>query len=142
MNEYTINDLTVGQEESFTKEITKEMEDAFREITGDVNPLHMDDEFAKTVKGDDFKSHVAFGMLTASLCSTLAGVYLPGKYSLIHSFDKLDFRAPVYVGDTVTVTGKVTDVDKDLRLIRIDVTITNQDKKKAVKAKMKIMVLK
>ncbi len=142
MNEYTINDLTVGQEESFTKEITKEMEDAFREITGDVNPLHMDDEFAKTVKGDDFKGHVAFGMLTASLCSTLAGVYLPGKYSLIHSFDKLDFRAPVYAGDTITVTGKVTDVDKDLRLIRIDVKMVNQDKKTVSKAKMKIMVLR
>ena len=56
--------------------------------------------------------------------------------------EERDFRAPVYAGDTITVTGKVTDVDKDLRLIRIDVKMVNQDKKTVSKAKMKIMVLR
>ena len=96
MNEYTIQDIQIGMRAEFEKTITVEMEDAFRQISGDVNPLHYDDEYANEVGGGRFSSHVTFGMLTASLYSTLAGVYLPGKYSLIHSLEDLKFLKPVY----------------------------------------------
>ena len=103
MNEYTIEEIQVGMSASFKKLITKEMEDSFRVITGDENPLHKEDDFALEISGGNFKGHAAFGMLTASFYSTVAGMYLPGKYSLIHSFDEISFMKPVFVGDELVI---------------------------------------
>ena len=81
-------------------------------------------------------------MLTASLYSTVAGMYLPGKYSLIHSFEELSFTKPVFVGDDLTVEAEVTDKEIALKLIRLKVTIKNQNSKLVSKAKMKVLVMK
>ncbi len=142
MNEYRYSDIQIGQTESFTKEITREMENAFRGITGDENPLHRDDAFAQSIGGGKFKNHVAFGMLTASLLSTLAGVYLPGKYSLIHSVEQVSFKKPVYAGDTLSVQGTVEDKLDGLNLILVKIKITNQEKKCVLTASMKVLVQK
>jgi len=142
MNEYTIAEIEVGMEASFSKQITKEMEDSFRIITGDENPLHKDDEFAREIGGDKFTRHAAFGMLTASLYSTMAGMYLPGKYSLIHSFEEISFTKPVFVGDELTIAGEVIDKIEDLRLIVLKVTIRNQNNKVVSRARMKVLVMK
>ena len=142
MNEYKLCDIEIGMEASFNKTVTIEMENSFREISGDENPLHKDDEFAKEISDGKFRSHAAFGMLTASLYSTMAGMYLPGKFSLIHSFDDLSFLNPVFVGDNLTVTGKVVDKVDDLRLIVLKVSIRNQEKKVVSRAKMKVLVMK
>lgn len=142
MNEYLLSEIRVGMTESFQREITLEMENSFRKITGDENPLHKDDFFSREISSEKMRSHVAFGMLTASLYSTMAGMYLPGKYSLIHSFDELSFMKPVYVGDTVTVIGEVVDKNEPLRLIMLKVAIRNQDNKIVSKAKMKVLVMK
>lgn len=74
MNEYRFHDLAVGMEEEFRREITADMMDAFCRLTGDINPLHVDAEYALK-KG--FPDRVVYGMLTASLVSTLGGVLLP-----------------------------------------------------------------
>ena len=137
MNEYTIEEIQVGMSASFKKLITKEMEDSFRVITGDENPLHKEDDFALEISGGNFKGHAAFGMLTASFYSTVAGMYLPGKYSLIHSFDEISFMKPVFVGDELTVNAEVIDKDEALKII-----IKNQDNKKVSRAKMKVLVMK
>ncbi|MEY8389992.1 dehydratase [Lachnospiraceae bacterium] len=142
MNEYTINEIKIGTRAAFTKTITQEMEDTFRVISGDENPLHKDDMFANEISGGKFSGHAVFGMLTASLYSTVAGMYLPGKYSLIHSFEELSFMKPVFVGDELTVEAEVTDKDESLKLIRIRVVIKNQNNKSVSKAKMKVLVMK
>ena len=142
MNEYTIDQIQIGLEHSFKKVITVEMENCFREISGDENPLHMDDDFAVTVGNGRFKSHVSFGMLTAAFYSTLAGMYIPGKYSLIHSFDELSFVNPVYVGDELEVSGTVIDKNLELNLIVLKAVIRSQDNKIVSRAKMKILVMK
>lgn len=142
MNKYTLDQIQIGMEESFKKSITLDMERVFREITGDDNPLHRDDEFAKEIGEGRFKGHTSFGMLTASLYSTIAGMHLPGKYSLIHSFDELSFLSPVYVGDELVVTGKVIDKNEDLKLIVLKVVIRNQNNKIVSRAKMKVLVMK
>ncbi len=142
MNEYTLSDINVGMKVSFQKEITGEMENAFRELSGDVNPLHYDDDYAMEIGGGKYPSHVTFGMLTASMYSTLAGVYMPGKYSLIHSFDELKFLKPVFAGDVLTVSGEVFDKEEQLGLIRVSAEIRNQSGKCVSKAKMKILVLR
>lgn len=142
MNQYLFQDIKIGQYESFTKTITNEMENGFREITGDENPLHWDDNYATEVSGGKYNSHIVFGMLTASLYSTLAGMYLPGKYSLIHSFERLEFRKPVFLGDTLSVSGTVKEKQDDLKLILIDAIIRNQDEKTVSKAIIKVIVQK
>lgn len=142
MREYKFADLQTGQTENFTCRLTAEMEDNFRTLCGDENPLHKDDEFARTVSGGKFSRHVAFGMLTASFYSTLAGMYLPGKYSLIHSLDNISFQQPVFVGDTLNVKGKIIDKDENLHLLRIKAVIKNQNQQTVSKAIIKVMVMK
>lgn len=142
MNEYTLDNIEVGMECSFSRMISSDMEEGFRRISGDDNPLHRDDAFAVDVSDGRFRSHVSFGMLTASLYSAMAGMYLPGKYSLIHSIDNLSFTNPVYVGDELTVSGKVIDKNPELKLIILKVVIKNQENKTVSKAKMKVLVMK
>lgn len=141
MNEFSFQELYYGQRESFCVTVTKELEDYFRMMTGDVNPLHLNDDFAQEVGNGKFRSHVTFGMLTASFYSTLVGVYLPGKYSLIHSLD-IKFQKPVYMGDELTVMGEVTGMQEELKLIQIKATIKNQMSQKVSQADIKVLVMK
>lgn len=140
MNEYQFSDLKIGQEDSFEVQVTKDMEDCFRELTGDINPLHRDDSFARNIGDGKFRGHVVFGMLTASFYSTLVGVYLPGKNSLIHSLD-IKFQKPVYVGDRLIVHGKVIDKQDGLKLIRVKAVIKNEKNESVSGAAIKILVL-
>lgn len=141
MNTYTFAEIPQGHSESFTREITTEMENAFRTLLGDENPLHRDDAFAQEIGAGKFRQHVTFGMLTASLLSTLAGVYLPGRYSLIHSAE-IKFQKPVFAGDTLTVVGTVADKQVELKLLLLKVKITNQTGQCVCKADMKVLVMK
>lgn len=137
MNTYTYDEINIGHKESFTVVVTEKERDMFREITGDVNPLHNDEAYAKE-KGHE--KCVAFGMLSASYLSTLAGVYLPGERSLIQKTE-LAFRKPVYVGDTLTITGEVSEKNDTFRIIVLKVEIKNQDGVKVVKGKMEVAVM-
>ncbi len=138
MNDYSLKDIYSGMQESFSVKITPELEDSFRELTGDRNPLHYDDEFAqKYLRGG---GHAVFGMLSAAFLSTLAGMYLPGKYSLIHSVENISFLKPVHSGDVLNVKGVVTDIYEELRMIKVGVTMSRPDEV-VLKAKMKILVL-
>ena len=136
MNHYTYEEITIGQKESFSVTITEEMQDSFRNITGDINPLHASSEYAKE-KGH--KDRVVFGMLSASLLSTLAGVYSPGERSLIQSVE-VKFRKPVYIGDTLSVEGVVSDKSDAVSTIVIKFVMTNQDGVKVLKGEMQIGV--
>ena len=134
MNHYSINDLSIGHRELFTTEITSDMFDKFREITGDINPLHNNEDFAKDL---GHKGRVAFGMLTASFLSTLAGVYLPGERSLIHSVET-KFTKPVYIGDVLNVSGEVLEINDTVNQIVLRVEIKNQNEEKVLRGKMKV----
>lgn len=123
MNHYKFEDIYVGLEESFTDSVNEEKMNQFLSITNDTNPLHRDEGYAKA-KG--YNSRVVYGMLTASFLSTLAGVYLPGEHSLIYNVS-VGFNKPVYVGDQLTITGKVISVDERFRIFKMKVTIKNQE---------------
>ena len=137
MNEYKMSELAVGMSESFTRKITPEMMERFYEISGDENPLHRDEEFAK---GKGFDSRVVYGMLTASLISTLGGVYLPGKHCLIQGVET-KFLRPVFIGDELTVTGEVSDVRPELKYLEVKVTIRNQKNEKVLRGVLKAGVM-
>lgn len=134
MNTYTYEQITVGHTETFDAAVTEEMMKSFHELTGDCNPLHLDGDFAKK-RGFDGK--VVYGMLTASLLSTLAGVYLPGLNSIIYETN-LKFAAPVYVGDMLTVKGEVTSKNESFKILELKVTISKSDGTKVLRGKMKI----
>ncbi|MDO4565828.1 MAG: MaoC family dehydratase [Oscillospiraceae bacterium] len=122
MNRYSLGELEVGLTESFKVSISAEMLESFREITGDINPLHCDEGFAKA-RG--FSGRVAYGMLVASLYSTLAGVYLPGERCLLHEVDA-KFKKPVFIGDELTVSGSVSEINEAFSRLEISARIVNQ----------------
>ncbi|MBQ8956124.1 MAG: MaoC family dehydratase N-terminal domain-containing protein [Lachnospiraceae bacterium] len=136
MNKYTYDEISVGQKECFDIEITGEMLDAFKGITGDVNPLHTDEAYAISCGYD---GRVAYGMLTASFMSTLAGVYMPGEKSLIKE-THIKFAKPVFPGDVVSVEGEVTEKNDTFNMIVLKVTMRNDKCEKVLRGSMDIMV--
>jgi 3-hydroxybutyryl-CoA dehydratase len=106
---YYFEDLAVGMEASYAKKITNEDVLAFADLSGDTNPVHLNDAFAA---GTIFKKRIAHGFLTGALFSTVLGTKLPGP-GCIYLSQSLKFRAPVYIGDEVVATCKVTSLDPD-----------------------------
>ena len=109
----------------------------FREISGDTNPLHNDEQFAQS---KNYPSRVVYGMLTASLYSCLAGVYLPGRNCLLHSVHA-DFLRPVFVGDCLTVSGTISEKIDLFHQLVIKAVIHNQDGVKVSRARIEAGVL-
>ncbi len=134
MNEFSFSDIYIGLEQSFEAEITQEKISQFLEITIDINPLHVDLNYAIS-KG--FKDKVVYGLLSSSFYSTLVGVYLPGKYALLQGID-IQFMKPVFKGDRLKIMGKVSYINEAYHQIEVKAHITNQDKIKISKATIKI----
>ena len=125
-------------EEEFKVSITDEMIKEFCKITGDINPLHNDIEYAKS-KG--YNEKVVYGLLTSSFLSTLAGVYLPGEYSLIHSVEIL-FKKPVFISSNpLTIKGKVTEINDTFKQFTMNVEILNNKGEKVLRGKMKVGII-
>lgn len=118
--ERTFSEIAVGDTASSTQTITDEMVAAFVTITGDNNPLHTDEAYASATHHG---KKVVHGMLTASLLSELVGMKLPGKFSLILS-QETQFKKPVFVGDTLLVTGTVTQKSDATRTVTLGLSIT------------------
>ena len=122
MNHYKLHELVPGMEARFSVMVTEGMLQKFLEISGDVNPLHADDAFARA-KG--YPGRVVYGMLTASFYSTLAGVYLPGEHCLLWEVNS-KFTTPVFVGDELDVCGKVAEVNRAHGFVQLRAQIRNQ----------------
>lgn len=138
MNNYKYENIKIGMIEQFNVNLTENIVDDFCKITGDINPLHIDLDYAKS-KG--FKEKVVYGMLTSSFLSTLAGVYLPGKYSLIHEVDIL-YKKPVFISDSpLTIRGEVVEKNDLFKQFTIKFDILNKENKKVVRGTMKVGVL-
>jgi acyl dehydratase len=118
----TFDDLRVGQRASFAKTVTEADISHFVAVTGDVNPLHVDGEFARRTF---FGERIAHGMLSASLFSTLVGMVLPGVGAIYRS-QTLEFLRPVKIGDTLTAVFEVESLDRDANRIEMRSWIDNQ----------------
>lgn len=114
--------IKIGEKASFSKTITQEDVSKFAELTGDFNPIHIDDEFASKSM---FKKRIAHGMLTSSLISVVLGTKLPGANTLYLS-QNLKFLAPCYIGDTLTATVEVVDKKDDKNYSILKTIVTNQ----------------
>ncbi len=115
--------LKIGDSASRTKTITDADVQDFARATGDTNPVHLDDTYAA---GTRFGRRIAHGMLTGSLISAVLGNDLPG-HGAIYLGQEFKFRAPVYLGDTVTATVEVVAYREDKRIATLKTSCTNQD---------------
>lgn len=139
MEELKYDDISVGDVASFERKITVSDIDKFAELSGDNNPLHCDEEYAKDTQ---FKSRIVHGMLVASLFSQLVGMHLPGKYCLYVS-QNVQFRKPIVPDMTVRVEGKVKSKMDAFKLLTIETKIVDPETKTVfISGEAKVKVLK
>ncbi len=105
---YYLEDLTVGMSDSYAKTISESDVYMFAGISGDNNPVHINEEYAKTTI---FKQRIVHGMFSAALISTVAGTRLPGP-GAIYIDQQIKFKAPVHIGDTAKATLTVIEIDE------------------------------
>lgn len=123
MNGLTIDQLQLGQQASFTKTISESDVYLYAGITGDLNPAHTNEEYAK---GTPFGGRIAHGMLSGGLVSAVIGMQLPGC-GTIYMSQSLKFMAPVRIGDTVTATVTVTALDAVKNRVTLDTVCTDTE---------------
>lgn len=122
MIELAYDEIKTGDDASLSRTITEAHIVNFAGVTGDVNPVHCDAEYAaKSMFGE----RIAHGMLAAGLISAVLGTQLPGPNSVYLGQD-LKFKAPVKIGDTVTVLVTVMEKRDDKRIIKLQTTVSNQ----------------
>ena len=119
---YTMEQLTIGQNAAFSKTISESDVYAFAGVTGDMNPAHLNAEYAKTTK---FRERIAHGMLSASLLSTVLGTLLPGR-GTIYLRQDVKFVNPVHFGDTITAIVEVIKKDERRNRVTLKTICLNQ----------------
>ncbi len=120
-----LEDLQTGLTASFGRTITDADIVLFCGISGDTNPVHLNDEYAK---GTMFKGRIAHGMLTAAIISTVLGTELPGP-GAIYVSQNLKFLAPVRAGDTVVATVTVKEINTERKRVVMETVCTVGDTK-------------
>jgi len=116
-------DIQIGDPASLEKTILEEDIEAFAKLTGDRNPIHMDQSFAENSK---FGARVSHGMLTSSFISTLIGMTLPGEGAILTNIS-LDFKKPVFIGDTLLTNIEVIKKVLLTKQIFLKILISNQN---------------
>jgi 3-hydroxybutyryl-CoA dehydratase len=106
-NQIPLEEIEIGMEVSYSQTITDADVKAFSGISGDKNPVHMDDEYAESSR---YKKRIAHGMLSASFFSALFGTKIPGE-GCVYVAQSLRFKRPVYLDDTVVASVIVTSID-------------------------------
>jgi len=115
-----LEDIEIGMTAIHSKTVTDADVVLFAGISGDINPVHLDNDFAKDTM---FKGRIAHGMLTASFISTVLGTKLPGP-GCIYISQNLKFRAPVRIGDTVRARVTVSSVDREKARVALETVCT------------------
>jgi acyl dehydratase len=129
--------LSIGQRAEFTEVISESMIDEFAKLSGDYNPHHMNESYARKTR---FKKRICHGMLLASLFSRLIGMHLPGKHSLYFS-QSLNFLYPAFIDDKVTVEGEIVKISRSTGIITLKTRITKENNIELVTGEAKVVVL-
>ena len=130
----TFDEIAIGDTATYTRLITNQEVEAFAAISGDHNPLHLDPDYAATTA---FGECIAHGMLTGALISAAIAMQLPGPGS-VYLNQSLQFRAPVFLGDTLTVTLEVTEKHGKRPWVTLSCTVENQDGKAVAKGEAQV----
>ncbi|EAR61237.1 MaoC family dehydratase [Neptuniibacter caesariensis] len=121
---YYLEDLEIGMSDSFAKTITDADVCLFAGVSGDTNPVHINDDYAKTTQ---FEKRIVHGMFSAALISTVAGTKLPGP-GAIYIDQQIKFRAPVFIGDTAKATVTVEEIDQRRGRVKCKTDVTVGEK--------------
>jgi 3-hydroxybutyryl-CoA dehydratase len=124
MNGLFLEDLSVGMSAMFGKTVTEADIMAFAGVSGDTNPIHLHEGFARTTR---FGQRIAHGMLSGSFISTVIGTRLPGP-GAIYVSQTMNFKAPVMIGDTITAVATVSAIDAQKRRVTLKTQCHNGDK--------------
>jgi 3-hydroxybutyryl-CoA dehydratase len=130
-------EVKVGDKFSTARLVTDELIRKFADVSGDYNPIHLDDEAAAKTR---FGRRIAHGMLSGAFISAVLG-YEFSERSIVYLSQTLRFVAPVFIGDTVTATATVIKIREDKPVITLETICTNQKDEVLVKGEAAVMVL-
>jgi len=122
LNKKTINDLVVGESSSLTKSFSEADVLQFAQVTGDLNPAHINEEYAQTTI---FKTRIVHGMLVGALFSAILGTKLPGLGS-IYTYQSLKFVKPVYFDELIRATVTVKELIYEKNRVILDCVAKNE----------------
>ncbi len=132
------SDLTMGQSAEVVHSITEEDIQKFGDLSGDFNPIHFNEEWAKKTM---FGGRIAHGILTASYISAVIGMHLPGP-GTVYMSQSMRFIAPVRIGDTITARVEVINLNNEKQRVTLKTTCTNQNDKVVLDGEALITFLK
>jgi len=135
LTNFTYEEISIGQTASFSKQVEEQDIQMFSAVSGDVNPVHLDEEFAA---GTMFGERIAHGMLTGAVISAALAMELPGP-GTIYLGQTLRFTKPVKIGDRITVHLEVTAMRDDKKFVTLACEVTNQDGKVVASGEAKVM---
>ncbi len=132
---YIYDEIEIGQKASYSKSVTEADIQLFAVVSGDVNPVHLDEDYASTTM---FKGRIAHGMLTGAFISAALALELPGP-GTIYLGQSLRFKLPVKIGDAITVNLEVTDKRDDRKFVTLSCEAVNQHGKVVVSGTAEVM---
>jgi len=135
INNHTYDELTIGQAAEYSKQVTASDIQLFAALSGDVNPIHLDEDYAASTP---FGGCIAHGMLSGAIISAAIAMELPGP-GTIYLGQSLRFTAPVRPGDTLTVKLKVAAKTDKRRLVTLDCEVCNQHQQLVVTGTAEVM---
>ncbi len=136
MENVELRGMRVGDEAFDEKTITKEDVQTFAKVTGDHNPVHLDEDYAKDTL---FKKCIAHGMLSAGLISKVIGTQLPG-HGTIYLGQTLNFKKPVYIGDTITTVVSIKSINPEKKFLTLETYCKNQKGKVVLEGEATVMI--
>ena len=135
LTNYTYDEIEIGQTASYSKHITEQDIQLFAAVSGDVNPVHLDAEFAATTP---FKERIAHGMLTGAIISAALALELPGP-GTIYLGQSMRFRLPVKIDDEITIQLEVTEKRDDKQFVTLQCKAVNQNGKTVATGTAEVM---
>lgn len=130
-------DLDVGETFSTTRIVSDELVRKFAELSGDFNPIHLDEEFAGTTR---FGRRIAHGMLSGAFISSVLG-YEFRERKIVYLSQTMKFVAPVFIDDEITTTATVTNIRKDKPIITLETVCKNQNEETTLEGEATVMIL-
>lgn len=134
----TIEEINIGDTASITKQVTQKDVIVFAVMSGDVNPAHVDAEYAQSSM---FKKEIAHGIWTGGLVSAVLGTKLPGP-GAIYMNQSFKFLKPVYIGDTITASVTVIQKDAEKKRVTLECNVTNQENAKVLTGEAMVLAPK
>jgi acyl dehydratase len=129
--------IKVGDTFTTTREITDELIRKFAELSGDHNPIHLSEEFAKTTR---FGRRIAHGMLSGAFISAVLGFEFKER-KIVYLSQTMKFTAPAFIGDTITTSATVTGIRQDKPIVTLETVCMNQEGDVTVTGEAAVMIL-